>query len=306
MADYLVYKVPEAQVHGTTRWHSTATTKNLDLCRDLVTVHSCDLKDFSSTLRLINAVKPTHIFHLASLANIKDAFINPLSTIENNIMSTANLLEAIKFAEQKPLVQICSTSEVYGQPGPEYFPIKEDCPLRPINPYAVSKLTQDGLGHAYYCSYDMKIIITRAFGYINPRRDDLFATSFAKQIVQIENGVKDTLYHGDLTPSRTLIDVRDIAKAYWMLMDTGVPGEAYNIGSEEPIKVGDCLEMLISLAKVPIKTKVSEDLLRPSDIFVQTPCINKFKAVTDWSPTYTLKESLQNLLEYQRGRIENK
>jgi len=305
LADYLVKEVPNAEIHGTTRWHSTSTVKNLDNCKDAINLHFCDLTDFSSILRLLEIVKPTHIFHLASLTNIKDAFINPLSTIQNNIMVTANLLEAINFSKQKPLIQICSTSEVYGQPDPKHIPITEDCPLRPINPYAVSKLTQDSLGHAYHRCYGMKIIITRAFGYINPRRDDLFATSFAKQIVQIEHGLKNVLCHGDLSPTRTLIDVRDIAKAYWALMKKGVIGETYNIGSEHPIKISECLKMLISMANCEIKTKVLDTLLRPSDIFMQVPCIDKFKKTVGWVPTYSFEESLQFLLNYQRRRLLN-
>jgi nucleoside-diphosphate-sugar epimerase len=198
---------------------------------------------------------------------------------------------------------MCSTSEVYGQALPKNIPITEDCPLQPINPYAVSKLTQDRLGYAYFRCYGTKVIITRAFGYINPKRDDLFATSFAKQIVEIEKGIRKELLHGDLNPERTLMDVRDIAKAYWQLMVKGTPGEVYNVGSDIPIKIGEVLRVLMSKANCPIITKTSDDLLRPSDIFVQTPCIDKFIKTTNWNSNYSLEDSLSFLLDYQRKLI---
>src|SRR6185295_19825854 len=112
-----------------------------------------------------------------------------LAVIQNNILGTANLLETVRLLEIDPIIQLCSTSEVYGQVDPKNVPISEECPLNPINPYAVSKLAQDALGFTYYKSYGMKVIRTRMFAYLNPRRTDLFATSFAMQVARIEAGL---------------------------------------------------------------------------------------------------------------------
>lgn len=188
LAEHIVNNCKDVEVHGIARWHSTTTSNNLENIINNVKIHECDLNDFSSILNVLKVVKPDVIFHLASHANVRAGFITPLSVIENNVMGTSNLYEAIRSAELDPIIQHCSTSEVYGQVDPLDIPIKESCPLRPTSPYAVSKTTQDHLGFAYWKSYNMKIIRTRMFAYFNPRRSDLFATSFARQVALIEAG----------------------------------------------------------------------------------------------------------------------
>ena len=118
---------------------------------------------------LLQEVKPDCIFHLASHAKQREGFINPLLMVGGNVMGTANLLEAIRFTKTNPHIMICSTSELYGKVSEENVPITEECPIAPVNPYAVSKLTQDYLGYAYYKSWDLNVIRTRTFGYINPK-----------------------------------------------------------------------------------------------------------------------------------------
>ncbi len=182
LAEYIVNNYPEIDVYGLARWHSTCAQNNLKAVADRIKVHECDLNDLSSVTRAIKQVKPDGIFHLAAHANVRASFVTPLAVLNNNIMGTANLFEAIRLSGIDPIIQLCSTSEVYGQVDPKNVPIKEDCPLNPASPYAVSKVAQDLLGYSYYLSYGMKIIRTRMFAYLNPRRSDLFATSFALQV----------------------------------------------------------------------------------------------------------------------------
>jgi nucleoside-diphosphate-sugar epimerase len=156
------------------------------------------------------------------------------------------------------------------------------------------------LGYTYFTAYRMRIIRTRMFGYINPRRPDLFATSFAKQIAWIERGLLGELVHGNLDSVRTFIDVRDAMRAYWDALLYCQAGEAYNIGGTEPRRVGDILERLITLSKVPIPTRLDLELLRPADVTLQIPCIQKFAKVTGWQPKYSLDESLEDLLDHWR------
>src|SRR3989344_246718 len=247
LADYIVERHPEVEVHGISRWHSTATSKNIEHLAGKAKVHECDLNDFSSTLRVLKEVKPDVIFHLAAYANVRAAFITPLSVMENNVMGTANLLEAIRSAEIDPVLQICSTSEVYGDIRPDEVPIKETCSMRPMNPYAVSKVAQDLSGYVYFRSYGMKVIRTRMFAYLNPRREDLFATSWAKQVARIEMGLQKELLHGNLESTRTLIDVRDAMESYWVAAERCAFGEAYNIGGPTVITTGQFLEALKKL-----------------------------------------------------------
>ena len=269
-----------------------------------MTVHEADLMDFSSVLAVLQEVKPDAIFHLAAYANVRASFITPNTVLSNNILGTSNLFEAVRLAKLDPIIQLCSTSEVYGQVEPKYVPITEDAPMRPASPYAVSKVAQDLLGWSYFASYKMQIIRTRMFTYLNPRRTDLFATAFAKQVAWIERGLQQELVHGNLDSVRTIIDVRDAMGAYWEAIVHCKPGEAYNIGGTTTMKVGEFLERLISLSTVPIPTRCNTNLLRPADVTLQIPCMDKFVRETNWQPKYTFEESLVDLLTYWRHEAD--
>jgi GDP-4-dehydro-6-deoxy-D-mannose reductase len=304
LAEYIVENHPEVEVHGLARWHSTTSSKNLASIEHQTVVHECDLLDFSSILAALKAVKPDAIFHLASHANVRAGFITPLSVINNNVMGTANLFEAIRAADIDPIIQLCSTSEVYGQVDPKNVPIKEDCPLVPSSPYAVSKTAQDMLGWTYFRSYGMKVIRTRMFAYLNPRRTDLFATSFARQVALIEAGKQKELVHGNLDSVRTLIDVRDAMRAYWDAIIHCEPGETYNIGGPTTVTVGEFLEVLKKLSSIPIPSRVDPKLLRPADVTLQIPCIDKFVDATGWEAKYSFEEGVEYLLSYWRTQIQ--
>lgn len=297
LAEYIVYNHPGVKVHGLSRWH-TASIDNLSGIKDKIEVQEADLLDFGSVLAVLKEVKPDAIFHLASHANVRTSFITPLAVLNNNIMGTANLFEAVRAAKIKPIIQLCSTSEVYGQVDPKYVPITEDCPINPVNPYAVSKTTQDMLGWTYYKSYGMKIIRTRMFAYLNPRRADLFASSFARQVARCELGLQKEIVHGNLDSVRTLIDVRDAMRAYWEAILYCQPGEVYNIGGVTVMKVGEFLEALIKLSKKKIKTRVDKKLLRPTDVTLQIPSVEKFIKETGWRPEYSFENSMEYLLSY--------
>lgn len=294
-----------AEVHGIARWHSTSTHKNLEAVADKATVHECDLNDLSSVVNTLKAVKPDAIFHLASHANVRASFTTPLAVLQNNIMGTANLLEGIRLAGLDPVVQLCSTSEVYGQVLPHEVPIKEDNQMRPSSPYAVSKVAQDLLGLTYFRSYGMKVVRTRMFAYLNPRRTDLFATSFARQVARIEAGLQKELTHGNLDSVRTIIDVRDAMDSYWVATEKGRPGEAYNIGGTKVISVGDFLALLKKLARKDIPTRQDPALLRPSDVTLQVPDTSKFERETGWKPKHSFEDSVAHLLDYWRKQVSD-
>jgi len=198
LAEYIVAHHHEVKVHGFARWHSSTTQDNLQALRGKITVHEVDLNDFGSVISALQEVKPDAIFHLAAHANVRASFITPQTVLSNNILGTGNLFEAIRIAKLDPLIQLCSTSEVYGQVQPHEVPIREEQPMRPASPYAVSKVAQDLLRYTYFVAYKMRIIRTRMFAYLNPRRTDLFATSFARQVARIEVGLQKELTHGNL------------------------------------------------------------------------------------------------------------
>jgi GDP-4-dehydro-6-deoxy-D-mannose reductase len=306
LAEYIAAQHPDVQIHGVARWHSTSAARNLAAIEDRVQIHECDLRDLSSVLGVLREVRPDVIFHLASHANVRTSFTTPLAVLDNNIMGTANLLEALRAAQIDPVVQICSTSEVYGQVLPDEVPITEEQPYRPSSPYAVSKVAQDLLGLTYFRSYGMKILRTRMFAYLNPRRADLFASSFARQVARIEAGLQSELSHGNLDSVRTLIDVRDAMESYWLAAVHCEPGEAYNIGGTTTISVGDFLAQLIERARVPIPIRQDPALLRPADVTLQIPDTSKFAKATGWQPRYTLEESVEFLLDHWRQRARAK
>ena len=301
LAEHILDNVPGVEVGGTSRWHSTTTPRNLNRIKDKIDLFSCDLTDLGRITRILDQYRPDVIFHIASLANVRDSFDNPIAVINNNINITLNLLEAVRILKEQsdynPVIQLCSTSEVYGDVDPDNVPINESCPIQPVNPYASSKLCQDNLGLVYYKSFGLNIIRTRMFTYLNARRTDLFATAFAKQIVEIEKGEKDILRHGNLESVRTLIDVRDAADSYWIAAAAGIPGEVYNIGGEYPVKVGEFLEQLKNFSSVEIKSEVNPDLLRPVDVTLQIPDCTKFRDHTGWKPKYKLAESVEFFLK---------
>jgi GDP-4-dehydro-6-deoxy-D-mannose reductase len=299
LAEYIVSNHPDVNVFGICRWHSTSTLINIENIKNDVVIYECDLLDLSSIIRTLQKVKPIKIFHLAAYANVRKCFDTPLSVIHNNIMGTANLLEAVRMVSSSSIVQICSTSEVYGNP--LYTPMDEKHPIQPVNPYSVSKLSQEALAYSYYQSWGLNVIITRMFAYINPKRTALFATDFAKQIVEIERGERDVLYHGNLDSIRTLIDVRDAMESYWIACDSCKTGEAYNIGGSDVVSVGNILEILKRKSFKTIYSEQDPQLLRPVDITTQIPDTSKFDSISDWRPKYSLEESIDFLLKYFRG-----
>jgi len=303
LAEHIVNHHPEVEVHGISRWHS-AMADNLSAIRSKVQVHESDLLDFGSVFVVLQRVRPDAIFHLAAHANVRASFDTPNSVLSNNILSTSNLLEAVRLVKLDPIIQLCSTSEVYGQVDPKHVPITEEAPLMPASPYAVSKVTQDLLGRIYFVGYKMRVIRTRMFTYLNPRRADLFATSFAKQIAWIEKGLLKELLHGNLDSVRAIIDVRDAMRAYWEAILYCEPGEAYNLGGATVMKVGEFLKRLVKMSRVPIRTSCDPKLLRPADVTLQIPCVDKFLKVTNWKPQYTIEESMEHLMAHWRWEAE--
>jgi GDP-mannose 4,6-dehydratase len=236
------------------------------------------------------------------------SFVAPVATLQANVIGTANLLEAVRQLKADsgydPVIHICSSSEVYGQVKEDEVPIKEDNPFRPASPYAVSKVGEDMLAFQYWLSWKVKTIRTRMFTHTGPRRGEVFVTSnFAKQVAAIEAKLAPPVVKvGNLDSVRTFLDVRDAVKAYWLLVNKCPPGEVYNIGGKETMTVGEMLNMLLKLSTVKnIDVKVDPARLRPSDVTLQIPCIDKFTAATGWTPQIKFEQTLKDLLNYWRN-----
>ncbi|RJQ27037.1 SDR family oxidoreductase [Candidatus Parcubacteria bacterium] len=302
LAEYLT-QLLDVQVMGITRWH-TDRSSSLSSIQDKIKLFECDLTDLSSVIRTLEVSQPDFIFHLAAHANVRLCFVNPISVFENNTKSTLNILEAIRILKIKPVLQLAGTSEVYGQVKPEDCPIKETHKIDPVNVYAISKFAQEKFCKSYWLSYGIPVVLTRAFTYINPRRPDIFSSSFARQIVEIEKGKREKLFYGNLDSVRTFVDVRDIAEAYWVAANKCDYGIEYNVGGSETMSVGGFLELLLKYAKCKIPHEQNPELLRPVDVTMQVPDVTKFTEKTGWKPKYTFDDSVKFLLDYFREIVK--
>jgi GDPmannose 4,6-dehydratase/GDP-4-dehydro-6-deoxy-D-mannose reductase len=306
LAEYVLNNHASVEVNAITRWRSP-----LDNIRPIVNqvkLHHADLHDLNSLMAVLEKVRPDRVFHLAAQSYVLDSFEIPADTLHVNVIGTVNLLDAIRRLSLDPLIHVCSSSEVYGQVTEDELPIKETNPFRPASPYAVSKVGVDMIAMQYYLSYGMNIIRTRMFTHTGPRRGDVFAeSSFAKQIAEIEEDIHPDgiVKVGNLDSVRTISDVRDAARAYWLLLEKCSPGEVYNIGGDETMTVGDVLELLKSFSSRNIKHVVDKRLLRPSDVTMQIPDTTKFRDQTGWAPQYSVKETMKDLLEFHRELVKD-
>lgn len=299
LADYILTE-NFGEIYGIKRWRSPM--HNIEHLKDKINIYECDLRDAYSVLDLIETIRPELIFHLAAQSFVPTSWNAPTESLSTNILGQLNLFEAVKKTGLKPKIQIACSSEEYGLVLEDELPIKETNPLRPLSPYAVSKVGQDMLGYQYFKSYGMHIIRSRAFNHTGPRRGPVFVVSdFAKQIVDIEKGKKEPVVRvGNLSARRDFTDVRDIVHAYWLSLEKAEPGEAYNICSGIDHSIQEVLDSLISLSGVSISVEQDETRMRPSDVPVLKGDFSKIAAVSGWKPTIPFEQTLTDILTYWR------
>lgn len=328
LAEYILREQPGVEVFGACRWRSrmehlrelgqqgkinNLVEESADTPEALapllrpgtVTLLHCDLTDAVSARRLIEVVRPDRIFHLAAQSFVPGSWNAPAMTMDVNVIGQINLFEAIRQAGIDPLVHIAGSSEEYGLVFPNEVPMKESNPLRPLSTYAVSKVAQELLGWQYFRSYGLKAIVTRGFNHTGPRRGEIFVTSsFAKQIAEIEKGIRPPVVMvGDLESKRDWTDVRDTVRGYWLALEKGEPGEVYNVGSGTTRRVGDMLNLLLSLSSAKIEVRQDPARLRPSDVKILWSDSSKFRARTGWAPRIPFEQTLRDLLDYWRARV---
>lgn len=314
LAEYL-YKNTDWKIYGTHRWRSSLINlKNLipiiNNGNSRLELKYADLTDFQSIRNTVKNVKPDYVFHLAAQSYPKTSFDAPIDTYTTNILGTSILLEAIKEFASHAYIHVCSSSEVFGRVSADKLPIKEECSFHPASPYAISKVGTDLIGKFYSEAYGLNVITTRMFTHTGPRRGDIFAeSSFAKQIAMIEKGlIPPIIKVGNLNSLRTVADVRDAVRAYYMLLTVNpIKGEAYNIGGNKTLTVGQILESLLSLCSYsgPISIVEDPDRIRPIDADLQIPDTSKFRLHTGWEPEFTFEDTMSDLLDYWREMISD-
>ncbi|MEO0009152.1 MAG: GDP-mannose 4,6-dehydratase [candidate division WOR-3 bacterium] len=302
LAEYLL-NLGNGEVHGTIRWRSR--TENIEHLRDRIQLHDCDLRDSYSVNRLIASVKPDRIYHLAAQSFVPMSWAAPAETFVTNVIAQINLFEAVRAAGCDCRIQIACSSEEYGLVLPDEVPIKETNPLRPLSPYAVSKVAQDLMGYQYHQSYKLFIIRTRGFNHTGPRRGHVFVTSnFARQIAEMEKGRREPVLHvGNLDAVRDFTDVRDTVRAYYLILEKGVPGEVYNVATGRGYRIAEVVDILRSHARVKFEVRQDPGRMRPSDVQLLIGDATRLRTATGWEPQIPFEQTLSDLLNYWRERV---
>jgi GDP-4-dehydro-6-deoxy-D-mannose reductase len=264
-----------------------------------------DLRDPEGVQALLGEVQPDCILHLAAQSFVPASFADPWDTLENNIRAQLNLLDAVRRSGREVLVLVIGSNEEYGAPRPEELPQTEESPLRPHNPYAVSKVAQDFLGLQYHLAYGLPVVRVRPFNHTGPGQAPRFVVpAFASQIARIEAGLQEPVMKvGNLEAARDFTDVRDIVRAYHLAVTQGEPGEVYNLASGQPQSVRGLLEMLLSYSEVEIRVERDPARYRPVDVPVAYGSAEKFRRQTGWKPEIPFEQTLRDVLEYWRGEI---
>lgn len=279
---------------------------NLQDIQDQLHLFSGDLSDRGFVKKVLDESCPDLIFHLAAMAFVGESLKNPQKVISNNIQIQLNLLEEIRARDIKPKILIVGSADEYGLVKPEDNPIGESQALLPVSPYGLSKLAQDMMGYVYYKSYGLPIVRVRPFNHIGPRQSPQFVVpAFAKQIAEAEANLTEPVVGvGNLSAKRDFTDVRDMVKAYWLALQKGDLGEVYNLGSGKAYEIGWVLKTLISMSKKEIKIKIDPSRLRAADLPVTMCNQQKFAAQTSWKPTFSIEETLLEILNYWRSEVK--
>jgi GDP-4-dehydro-6-deoxy-D-mannose reductase len=278
-------------------------------------LEALDLADAESTPALCDLLlrkQPEVIYHLAAQANPQKSVTDPRGTWALNLGGTLNLLEAVRLATLSrpgsfaPRIVIVGSGVSYGNPRPEHLPVTELCPLRPTNPYGASKAAADLLGIQHALGDACNVVVARPFNHAGPRQGTNYVlASLAQQVAEVEVGLKSTVAVGNLEVTRDFTDVRDIVQAYRLLALGGTAGEIYNIGTGRCVKLGEMLDILRSLATVPIPVRTDPARLRSVDQPLLLADASKLRAATGWQPAYTIEQTLSDMLASARDSIKH-
>lgn len=278
-------------------------TEKEQLVMDNAVVKNLDILDIGQIVGLLKAEQPDYIFHLAAQSSVAYSWKNPTLTIDVNIKGCVNLLDAVRQLDKKPRVLLIGSGEEYGHIKEGECPIVEDNTVRPGNIYAATKACQNMLGKIYSDAYGLDIMMVRAFNHIGPNQTPMFVVAdFCKQVADIEKGrQKPVIYVGNLSAKRDFTDVRDVVKAYALLVEHGRRGETYNVGTGHAIAISQILDEIVAMSDTAIEVKVDENKLRPVDVPIIEPDIDKIKSEVGWQPVISLEQTLRETLEHWRS-----
>jgi GDP-4-dehydro-6-deoxy-D-mannose reductase len=302
----LLLAIPDVEVFGTV--FDPAVTFNIREIEHSLSLHTVNLIDRDRTVSLIENIKPDRIIHLAGQAFVPTAFADPVSTFQANIMGGIHVLDAARMLSMKsgtpPSVLVVSTGEVYGKV--DRLPISEDFPLSPNNPYAASKAAIDLIAQQYRASFGMPVVVVRPFNHAGTRQNPVFVCSdFGKQFAEIVGGKRPPEIHvGNIHAQRDFTDVRDVVKAYWLLLERNTPDVVYNVCSGQPLSIEMLLSLFQEIAGVSVSVVPEQQRMRSYDVPVVRGSYDRLKKATGWMPSIPIRQTLHDVFAYWQQHID--
>lgn len=270
-------------------------------------LESVDLLNQQEIEKILYRFQPDYILHLASFSSVAFSWKNPTLSFQNNVNIFLNLLEALRRYSLTTRILSIGSSEEYGNVSPDILPLTEDSRLNPISPYAVARVAQEMLSKLYTDSFGLDIVITRSFNHIGPGQKDAFVVpSFIRRILEAKFAGKQdmTLEVGNLEITRDFLDVRDVVKAYYLLLKQGKKGEIYNICSGRPTKLHEIIDYTSQLLSIDVRPVTAPSLIRPNDNMIIVGDNSKLKRDTGWNPEYNLDRSIIDIIDYWRSELD--
>lgn len=276
---------------------------NEEIQENEIQVFDLDILQKDEIVKLLYAIRPDYIFHLAAQSSVSVAWNNPGLTIDINIKGAVNVLDAVRELYYKPRILLIGSGEEYGYIEADEVPIREENRIRPGNIYAATKACQNMIGNIYSKAYDMKVLMVRAFNHIGPEQSSIFVVSdFCRQVAEIELGRREpVMYVGNLSAKRDFTDVRDVVRAYSLLIERGQPGETYNVGSGQAFEIKEILEKITALSQRQIKIEIDPNKIRPVDVPIIEADVRKLKEITGWHREISLEQTISETLDYWRN-----
>lgn len=269
-------------------------------------IYNLNILDKDAILSLLNDVQPDYIFYLAAQSSVSVSWARPDLTVDINIKGCIHLFDALRQASHPSRVLLIGSGEEYGHILPSQTPVTEQTPLTPGNIYAATKACQNMLGSIYARAYDLDIIMVRAFNHIGPKQTPTFVVSdFCRQVALIEDQqLAPVIKVGNLNALRDFTDVRDVVRAYCLLIQTGKAGETYNIGSGQAIRIQAILDTVLQMAQTDIHVEIDAQKLRPIDVPIIEADISKLQECIPWQPEIPLEQTIKETLDYWRTAIK--
>jgi GDP-4-dehydro-6-deoxy-D-mannose reductase len=282
--------------------------RHLEACGDTVvqlerTIDGIDITEAAALTEAVVAARPTAVYHLAGAADVGGSWSAPHETFRANALGTLHVLEASRLAGAARVLAV-SSADVYGRVGEDELPIGEHQPLRPVSPYAASKVAADALAQQAWLGHRLPVVRVRAFNHLGPGQSDRFvAPSLAARIARNERDGRDEVPIGNMTPLRDVTDVRDVVRAYRLLVERGEPGEVYNVCSGRAVAVKEIADLLLGMARRPMRLVSDPGLQRPVDIPVLVGDNRRLARISGWAPTIPLEHTLADVLADWRSRL---